>query len=252
MKSTVILSFLGSCLVSSYAIATDGLSDLKNALKRLDGNSPIIVELNSSFADAHDEELKNGKVTVVLNDNSRGFQLTYSSEELAKMQAEKVAKIDDEDAPSPTLDAAYKLKAINLHKVLTASTNLSQFLEKAEFLSEKKSVFNNENVRVLAFDLPMEVLIYNKRTRKYVDDFSARYEILIRNDGTPIKSELNFQGSGSAYMVLSVEAYGSNIEYYQVVDDRLVVTKSATTNGSKSFFGDFERNEEKVIVIMKG
>ena len=150
------------------------------------------------------------------------------------------------------LDAAYKLKAINLHKVLTASTNLSQFLERAEFLSERIDVFNQENVRVLAFDLPMEVLIYNKRTRKYVDDFSARYEILIRDDGTPIKSELNFQGSGSAYMILSVEAYGKNTEFYQVVNDRLVVTKRATTNGSKSFFGDFERNEEKVIVIMEG
>lgn len=252
MKSTLILSFLVGGIMSFSASAADGLTDLKNALKRLDGNSPIIVELNSSFADIHDEELKNGKVTVVLNDNQHGFQLTYSADELAKMQAEKLAKVSNEDAPSPTLDAAYKLKAINLHKVLTASTNLSQFLERAEFLSERIDVFNQENVRVLAFDLPMEVLIYNKRTRKYVDDFSARYEILIRDDGTPIKSELNFQGSGSAYMILSVEAYGKNTEFYQVVNDRLVVTKRATTNGSKSFFGDFERNEEKVIVIMEG
>lgn len=252
MKKRYLSIVLSSYIISFMSFAVDGLTDLKTALKRLNGNSPIIAQLNSSFADVHDEVHKGGEVTVLIHENKQGFQLTYSANELAKMTAEKQAKISNDDAPSPTLDAAYKLQAIDLHTSLTANVTLDLTLQKATLISEKANIYNDEEIRVLAFDLPMEMLISSKRTRQYVNDFSARYEVFIKEDGTPIKSELNFQGSGSAYIVLSVKAYGKTVKHYQVVKNRLVVAKSSSTQGSKSFFGDFERNEEKSIVVMNG
>ena len=239
-------------LCSCLALADDGLNDLKRALKQLQNNTvPIMAELSSSFTEQHDDEIKQGAVSVLLNDNPSGFSLTYNSNYLEKMALEKQAKAQDENTLSPTLDAASKLKAIDLHRALAASTDFLQFIAKGEYISEKLVKFNDQNIRLLSFELPMEAIISNKRTREYVDDFTANYQVWIDDAGIPLKSHLAFNGRGSAYLVLSVEAYGQNTEFYQLINQRLVIVNSESKHGSKSFFGDFERYEKKVVNVIK-
>ena len=237
-------------LTSAISLASDGLNDLKNKLKQLQAKTPIIAELRASFVDQHDDDIKQGEVKVLLKDNSTGFSLTYKTEQLTMMATEKAQKAQNEDSPSPTLDAAAKLKAVDLHRVLSASEDFLQFINRGEFIGESITQLDGRNVRLLTFALPMEVLIHNKRTRKYVDDFEARYQVWLDNDGTPLKSHLDFQGSGSAYLILNVEAYGQNTEFYQVINQRLVVSSSQSRHGSKSFFGDFERNIQKQVTVI--
>lgn len=236
-------------LVSTHVVA-DGLADLKTALTRLQGQQPIQAELISTFADTHDEQLVEGKVQALLTANQTGFHLTYPITELAKIEEERVAKLKNENITSPTFDAAQKLNAIDLTKMLSSSDNLARFIEQAIFLKEEITELQGQRVRLLTFDLAMETLMTNKKTRKYVDDFSASYQIWIANDGTPLESKLSYEGSGSAYLVLSIEAYGSNTEYYQVRNNRLLLVKAESTRGSKSFFGDFERKEQKTLTLM--
>lgn len=237
-------------LSSGISLADDGLNDLKNKLKQLQGTTPITAELNAAFVDQHDDDMKQGEVKVLLKDNSTGFSLIYKAEQLTMMAIEKAQKVQDEDSPSPTLDAAAKLKAVDLHRVLSASEDFLQFINRGEFIGESIAQLDGRSVRLLTFELPMEVLIHNKRTRKYVDDFQARYQVWLDSDGTPLKSHLAFQGSGSAYLILNVEAYGQNTEFYQVINQRLVLSNSQSKHGSKSFFGDFERNEQKKVTVI--
>lgn len=249
MKTSLFPLLLSIFSIFSFSIQADGLSDLKNALHKLQGQKPIAATMKSSFVDQHDKQITSGEVLVRLNDNEQGFHVTYSTSELAKIAVEKKAKAKNEDALAPTLDAAIKLNAIELQKTLSSSSNLVDFIEQTTFISEEKVMLKDQEVRLLTFDLAMETLITNKRTRKYVDDFSASYQIWIKPDGTPVESKLTFNGSGSAYLVLSVEAYGENIEYYQVIEERLVLVGSESIRGSKSFFGDFERKANKELIF---
>lgn len=239
------------CYIMSFSSSAEqGLVDLQQALKRFDTQMPIAAELSSSYSESLDEEIKQGKVKVKIMDNAKGFQLSYRSDELALMLAEKKQQINDEDAITPTLSAAYKLKAIDLQNLLAANVNLSLFLENAKYINEAQELLDNENTRVLNFEIPIEMLLKSKRTREYVKKFSAQYKLWIKDDGTPIKSELNYKGSGSAYIILKVKAYGERTNHYQVINNRLVVAQSYSKQGSKSFFGDFEQKEEKEITIL--
>ena len=250
MTLTKTFSLVICYFISCTLMAADGLSDLQQALKRFHGESPLSVELTSSFSEVFDDDVKNGKVKVKLTDNAQGFQLAYDAAALALMLSEQKAKIKDENAPSPTLDAAYKLKAIDLQKLLTANVNLSLFLENAKYIDETLALLNNESTRILNFEIPIEMLLKRKRTREYVKKFSARYQLWIKEDGTPVKSELNYKGSGSAYIILKVKAYGETTNHYQVVNNRLVVTQSYSVQGSKSFFGDYEQKEAKELTVL--
>lgn len=227
----------------------NGLNDLKKALNLLQSNSPINVKMKSSFVNKNDEEKTSGEVYVLLKENEDGFHITYSTDELNKIATEKKAKQENEQASTPTLDAAFKLNAFELQKTLSSSSNLASFIEKTAFVSEKKVTLADKEVRLLTFDLEMETLIKSKKMRKYVDDFSASYQVWIANDGTPLETKLNFNGSGSAYLIFSVEAYGENTEQYKVINDRLVLIKSEYISGSKSSFGNFERRENRELIF---
>ena len=74
----------------------------------------------------------------------------------------------------------------------------------------------------LGFELPMEAIISDKTTRKYVDKFDASYHITIDKEGNPVESEMSFKGRGRAYIVLSVKAELSAKSTYQVYGERLL------------------------------
>lgn len=236
-------------LLLSTATNANGLNDLKKALNNLQSNSPIYVKMRASFVNKNDEEKTHGAVYVLLKENKDGFHITYSANELEKIAAEKKAKQINEQAPTPTLDAAFKLNAFELQKTLSSSANLASFIEKTSFISEEKAKYKEQDVRLLTFELEMETLIKSKKMRKYVDDFSASYQIWIAKDGTPLETKLSFNGSGSAYLIFSVEAYGETTEQYKVINNRLVLVKSAYISGSKSSFGDFERQEKRELIF---
>lgn len=251
MKKTLLISNLALvAALCHFSVTASGLDDLKKALNSLQGKAPIAAEIHSSFADVRDEERWSGDVNVLLNADEHGLQIQYAKDVLLQMELEAQAKSLNEDAPTPTLDAVAKLNAINLHKFLSVATDLQQFIHKAEFVGEKHVELNGVTARQLSFNLVMETFITDKKTRKHVDDFDGSYQVWINEQGLPLESKLTFQGTGSAYIFFNVEAYGDDTEYYQVIDNRLVLMKRDSRRGSKTTFGDFERSESKQLKVL--
>ncbi len=225
----------------------DGLSDLKSALERLQGNSPISAILEATIienqGEGKDKVVKNGNVEINLQDGEQGLQITYSNQVLKNADEESNLRVKDEDADTPTLNAVDRLEATELRALLSSASSLLRRLEQATFIDEQEVVYYGKAVRVLNFELPMRTIVNNKKTREYVDKFEGKFQVIIDDDGTPLETQLNFKGNGRAYIVLSLKAYGTGTTKFKVVNERLVTVHQEFTNGYESTFGERETTQ---------
>jgi hypothetical protein len=229
------LSLLNLVSYSSYA---DGLLDLNKALTKLDGNSATSATLKSAYTEKRGRKKKT-KITsalahVQLFDDLNGLQITYSNEVLSKLEDEENEKERNEEANTPTLNAINDIEASELRHMLSAAPKLRRSLIKAEFLKEEAIIHQEQDARILHFNLPLDAIIKNKDVRSYVDDFEGRYKIIIDEKGVPLQAELTFEGRGSAYIFFKLSINQSITYFYKVIDDRLVNYRNEYTRRQKS------------------
>ena len=244
IKKNVFLAALCAFCGSAYA---DGLADLKQALVRLQAESQISAVLDSMIVSQRGEDsdrvVKRGKVQVFLKDGTDGLQVTYSNEVMRNIEAEARAKIANEEAETPTLDALRELSATDFRTMLSAASSLERRLSQAQFVEETTTQYQGQPARVLHFTLPVESVINDKKTRGYVSKFESEYRVTIADDGSPLESHFEYRGKGRAYIVIRVEAFGSNSAQYQVMNGRLLRVRSEDKSGYSSTFGDGESVE---------
>lgn len=247
-RNTYAHSILLSAAVTLSTTAfADGLSDLKQALTRLQTESNISAVMDSSIISQRGEDkdrvIKKGHVQVQLKDGGDGLQVTYSNAVLRKIETESREKIANEEAETPTLDALRNLSATDFRSMLSAASSLERRLSQAKFIEETNTVFQGKPARVLHFTLPVESVISDKKTRGYVSKFESEYRVVIADDGSPLESHFEYRGKGRAYIVIRVEAFGSNSAQYKVLNGRLLRVRSENKSGYSSTFGDGESTE---------
>jgi hypothetical protein len=244
---TFIISFFSN---NSYA---DGLVDLNKALLKLDGNSFISATLKSAFTEKRGRKKKikitNGLAHVQLLDNFNGLQITYSNELLMKLENEKTAKEHNEEANTPTLNAIDNIEASELRNMLSAASELNRSLIKAQFLKEESVIQDEENVRILHFNLPLEAIISDEDVRSYVNNFEGKYQIIIDKNGTPLQAKLNFKGNGSAYLFFKLSVNQSKTYLYKVINGRLVNYHIEYTKEQKSTWAKRESSGFNELII---
>ncbi len=244
-------------LILSYGftqpVYADGLADLKQALERLQGRGPISAVLEATIIDnrgkGEDKVERNGQVAVDLEDGESGFKITFSHHVLNQVDVEANEKIKDEEANTPTLNAVNRIDAAELKTILSSASSLLRRLELARFIDEQAVVYDGRAVRVLNFDMPIETLVRDKRTREYVDNFKGNFQVIIDDDGTPIETQLDFKGDGRAYIVLTAKASGSGVSKFKVIDQRLVTMHQEMTTKFESTFGEREMTETMQLVL---
>lgn len=250
-----ILTLAISCSVLGIVQPShaDGLSDLKSALSRLKGKSPIAGVLESTVlenrGEGKDKIERKGNVAINLKDDEQGLQITFSHQVLQNVDQESSEKIKDEDADTPTLNAVRRLEATELKTILSSASSLARRLEQATFIDEQPIEYHGEAMRLLNFELPMETIVSDKKTREYVDKFEGNFQVIIQEDGTPLETQLKFKGKGRAYIVLSLKAYGSGVTKFKVVDERLVTVSQEFTSGYESTFGERETTETLLLTL---
>ena len=136
-----------------------------------------------------------------------------------------------------------------LKNILTAASSIERMITLATFIDEQSFEQNGQNLRKLTFELPMNAIINDKRTREYVKKFASNYEVIIDDEGLPLSSTLTFSGKGRAYIVLSVKAHGYSKANYQVVNQRLVQTMEENGSTFDSTFGYSERYEKNQLTF---
>lgn len=240
-KSMIVVAM--STAMSGHVLA-DGLSDLKNALANLKGNSPVTAQITNVFEQTRGEGdevvVKKGYVQVKASDDVNGLQVFYDAQTLRLMDEESLAKAEDEDAPTPTLMGLNNnLGTMDMRLKFSSANHLEKRISQSTFISEEEIERDGVTLRELTFEMPMEAIITDKTTRGYVDKFDASYTIVIDENGYPIESELNFNGKGRAYIVLSVKAEVYSKSTYQVLNDRLLqITNQYGGNFKSSLWPD--------------
>lgn len=205
----------------------DGLSDLKQALSKLKGTTPVAARITNQIerfrGSGDDLDVKKGLVTITAFDDENGLVIRYDADTLQRIDTEARAKAEDETAPTPTIMGLdNNLNTMDMRMKFSAVAHLEKRLTQARFEFEEEIEYQGRTLRMLHFYLPINAIISDKTTRKYVDSFEAGYSIIIDEQGNPVESELLFNGRGRAYIVLSVRAEVSSKTTYQVFGERLL------------------------------
>ncbi|MFZ6743373.1 hypothetical protein ACO0LC_09120 [Undibacterium sp. JH2W] len=251
-KKNALLLFAGVCFsLFNQAVQADGLADLKAALARLPGQTPVkaLVDAKTWSRQGEGKELEeqNGQASISLEDSPRGLQLLYSKDLLMRLETEERAKEKDPKAKTPTIAAIKEVNSSELRPMVSAVGNLSRALEKAIFKSEKTDAsYNSKPARLLSFEIPVEKL--SEKERKYVKKFEGSLEIWISADGTPMASRFHQTISGRAFVVISFESKYEEELVYGLSGDRLVITKKESKNSGS---GAGEKGEMRIVKTLQ-
>jgi hypothetical protein len=229
-------------LTITLDVRADGLTDLQQALVKLNGTDSVSALLDVSFSEARgegkDKKIKTGAIKSTLSENSAGLNISYSKEILNKIALENRLKLENEEADTPALNGAEILSASSLIPILSSAQTILDLIEQGEFTGESSIEYHDKKVRVLDFTLPLESFIDDKKIRGYVSKFDGSFKVLIDDNGVPIETRMSYKGKGSAYIFFSMKAQSEIISQFQVKCSRLVRTKKEIVSNSTSTFSD--------------
>lgn len=232
LKPRVPLFFFILAVASSGAAHADGVSDLRNALTRLQASAPVkaVVEAKTwnRRGEGKEQEEVQGAASVALEDSGRGLQVLYSKDLLARLESEERAKEKDPKSKAPLAAAMSELGSGELRSMCAAAGSLTRLLAKANLKSEKNDQYNGKPARLLSFEIPLEKLA--EKDRKYVKNYQNNVDIWIDADGTPLASKSSEVVSGRAFVVISFESKEDESQIYGVSGDRLFVLKKERKN----------------------
>jgi hypothetical protein len=230
----------------------DGLSDLRGALARLQGQAPLRAGVQARdwrhTGEGKDGKETQGQASLLLEDGPRGLQPLYGRELLARSDAEALAAIKDKSAPRPLSQALSQLGVDELHALSSAAPVLQREIEDARFKGEAPDTWAGKPARKLAFEGSLDSL--RESDRKYVRDFKLQLDVWIAADGTPLASRRHLDLSGRAFVVVSFQHHSDQQRSYAVAGDRLVAT-SDDEKGSSSGAGEAQefRTERSLQVL---
>lgn len=239
------------CLSACFNLAhADGLNDLKTALARLQGQTPVkaLVEAKTwnRQGEGKEAEETHGLASVSVEETPRGLQVLYSKDMLTKLELEERQREADKKAKTPTLSALSEVNSSSLRPMISAAGGLSRSLEKANFKSEKMDAYNGKPARLLSFDLSMDKL--GEKERKYMKKLDGQIQVWIAADGTPLASKTSQVVSGRAFVLISFEMKSEEEWVYATVGDRLVALKKESKNSGS---GMGEKGEGKVTKTLQ-
>ena len=224
-----------SLVAASGAAHADGLSDLRGALARLQGQSPLKASAQARdwrrTGEGKDAKEKQGQVTIGLEDGPRGLQPLYSHELLAKVDAESRVSIKDKSAPTPATQALGQLGFGELRGLSSAAPPLLREIDDSQFKSEASEAWNGKPARKLVFEGSVDRL--SEADRKYVRDYKLVLTVWIGADGTPLASQRHYDLSGRAFVVVTFEQHSDLQRVYAVSGDRLVATSEEEKGNAK-------------------
>lgn len=219
-------ALLGTMLPAGVARA-DGLADLKSALQRLHATTPVKgvlkAETSRKVGEGNEADEYAGSAAVQVEDGAQGLRLQYGRDLLARMDADQQAAAKNPNAKTPALYALRELGPDDLRPMVSAAEKLARNMERATFKAEKSVEWHGKPARQLTFTVPSKVL--SDRERKYLKEFDGVFDVWIAQDGTPLASQLNWHGSGRAYVVVSFEMKQEERSTYALAGDRLITTR---------------------------
>ena len=240
----------GVLSLSAPLAYADGVSELKAALSKLQGqtNLKAQLEIKSTERKSEGKNLADavGQANLGLESNQYGFHLSYSKETIAQMDQEERSKEADPKKKTPTLKAITSINNSSLRQMISASAQLSRAIDNANFKSEKADTYNGKPARLLSFDLSIDKL--DPSERESIKKYDGTLEVWIAADGTPLASKMRQHKSIRAMLVISFEEKTETEQVYSVVGDHLVILRKDSRQQGE---GMGEKGEKSTVTTLQ-
>lgn len=246
----MIRAYVLAALMACGLARADGLSDLRAALSRAVGATPVraTVEARTTrkIGEGKDADEEIGRAAVMAEDGAAGLSIVHNKDLLARMDAELTAKARNPNARTPTLWALDELRVRDVTALTSAAPVLLRTIERAQFRGEKVAAHQGKAARMLTFEIPITAL--SARDRKYAKQYSAVFDVWVGADGTPLASRLHQSLSGRAFVVVSFDSDYREECTYGLAGDRLLALRRTTRSVAS---GAGERDERTVVSTLQ-
>ena len=250
-RSALCLLALLLCAGADAARA-DGLSDLRGALARLQGQSPLKASVQVKdwrrTGEGKDAKETQGQATIGLDDGPRGLQPLYGHDLLARLDAESRAAVKDKSAKKPLTEVMKQLDLDQMRMLASAAPSLLREIDESQFKSESADTWAGKPARKLVFEGSIDSL--SESDRKYVRDFKQVLTLWIAADGTPLASQRHLDVSGRAFVVVSFESHSDEQRSYAAAGDRLVTTSDDEKGSAKGAGEAQEYRTERSLQVL--
>lgn len=214
-------------LLASTGLWADGPADLKAALARLQGNTPVkgSVDVRTWTRSGEGKELteRTGQAGAWVEDGPQGLKMMWNRTLIAQVRDEARAKRKNPEAKTPTSSGLGNLTPRNVQDQINAAESVANSLEHAVFQAETREAWNGRPARLLTYKLTQNGM--SAKERKYVKEFDGTAKVWIEEDGTPLAASTTLKVKGRAFMVVSFSQEREETFAFSKVGDRLVCTK---------------------------
>jgi hypothetical protein len=204
----------------------DGPSDLQANLQRLDGHSP--VKVNVSYTNWQEATTfinpvtSQGSLQFQVREDGSNLQVDWKLPQLEAVNGEERLLGVDPQAGTPTRDAMKELGAHLIDHLLNQAGELSEFLKSAQFQKEGSELYQGKPARVLEFTFDPNILPVH---RGLVSHKEATLKIWVGDDGLPLASETLTDYAGKRARLIGRFHNKCLVKTtYAVLSQRLVVT----------------------------
>ncbi len=240
---------LAALLLAALALPAqaDGLRDLKSALSRLQGQTPLKGQLQvkseqRSNEGKDDAETRHGAAQIQFDDGPQGLRLVYPSATLSRAAQEEAAREANNKAPSPTARGLNSLGYNTVLDMARAAEAFQRELTNATFKGERADTHQGQPARLVSLE------IQPKKLDKYVKDFKHTLDVWMAADGTPLAAKSRQTIAGRAMMVISFEMTAAEEYLFSVIGDRLVALRK-TVHSSGSGAGEKGQQRSEYVLV---
>ena len=186
-------------LLAGAALRADGLGDLRQALKRLQGMEPVKATVDYQFwrqvSESGGPVTIQGGATIRAEDGPQGLRVTWDHASLQAANAEQRASTLAPFLQTPTAQIMRSLTALDVAEHLNEGETLDRLLLQATLLETRQGAWQDKPATVLVVKLVP--LLTPPSLRRAVKEVTARAEVWLGPDGLPLayRSDVNYKGS---------------------------------------------------------
>ncbi len=228
------MKFPALFLCLSLPLCAGGLDDLKAALGRLQGKTPIrgryTVQSWSRSGMGKESSETVGSVSAGIEDNPGGLLVRWDRATLARVREESRARTEEgktRDSPSAAMAAANPQK---MAAAVDYAPRLLHLLEASQWKQERPDIYQGRTARLLEFQVAPRT---SEDERKNLKSHSSVARVWIGPDGTPLGASLSLTTKAKMLMV-SMEMEQQEELCFTVASGRLLLVRQEERIHTKS------------------
>lgn len=218
---------LMTCLLLTPALLqADGLSDLKTALRNLQGHDAVQVRLEyrlwrQSGSDGKSESPSEGLVGAHLAEDPTKLRVEWDTALVQRVEAEARKHDQDSKTPTPLRESLKDLDAGRLHHLLNQGPVLMNLIAESRFVRESQELLDGKAARLLVFAFEPRVPAHRQSR---LSKREGELKVWIDGGGIPLRMEstIRYQGKMSRFFgAFSVRTVATTAFYRH--ENRLMV-----------------------------